>query len=161
MGKDELTILETDLATQMTFVRSIVATLEERIHGVRPDDPVRLESIAYQIHNLYNSVEDLLKLVAGHFENNIADPSRWHTELLYRMTQEINGVRPALISADAYRLLNGWRGFRHFFRHAYSVPIEFDQLEINIRRARQLFPALSQDVDRFLQKLKGELSEAT
>ncbi len=161
MGKDDLTILETDLATQMSFVGSVVATLEERTHGVGPDDPVRLESVAYQIHNLYNAVEDLLKLVAAHFENNIADPSRWHTELLYRMTQDISGVRPALISAETYRLLNGLRGFRHFFRHAYSVPIEFDQLKINIRRARQLFPALSQDVDRFLQKLKGELSEAS
>lgn len=156
MGKDDLILLKADMTTQMAFVKATVDTVEERIQGAQADDPVRLESIAYQLHNLYNAVEDLLKLVAAHFENHIADPSRWHTELLYRMTQEISGIRPALLSVESYRLLNGLRGFRHFFRHAYNVPIEFDQLQINIGRARQLYPHLAQDVDHFWQKLTDE-----
>lgn len=159
MGKDDLTILKADIVTQMAFVKSTVDTLEARVQGLAADDPVRLESIAYQIHNLYNAVEDLLKLVAAHFENHIADPSRWHSELVYRMTQDIAGIRPALISGETYRLLNGLRGFRHFFRHAYNVPIEFEPLKINIDRARRLYPSLTQDVDRFLQKLTDEPSD--
>lgn len=40
------------------------------------DDIVRVESVAYQLHTFYNAVEDLLKLVATHFENNISDAAR-------------------------------------------------------------------------------------
>lgn len=50
-----------------------------------------MESVAYQIHNLFNAVEDLLKIVAASFENQITDTARWHTALLQRMTQEVVG----------------------------------------------------------------------
>jgi len=64
-------------------------------------------------------------------------------------------VRPALLSESSYRLLNDRRGFRHFFRHAYAAPIEYDQLSLNLDRARQLRRQLREDVDRFLQELRA------
>jgi len=153
MGKDDLMVLKADIATQMTLIKDVANRLEERALDIQPDDIVRMESVAYQIHNLYSAVEDLFKLVASHFENSIADSSRWHTELLYRMSQEITGVRPALLSQECYLLLNGLRSFRHFFRHAYNVPMEYPQLEINLDKARQIYPCLDRDVTHFLQKL--------
>jgi len=72
-----------------------------------------------------------------------------------RMREEIPGVRPALLSHESYMLLNGLRGFRRFFRHAYGVPIEYAQLQINLEKARRLRPLLQQDVARFLQQLRG------
>jgi hypothetical protein len=95
-------------------------------------------------------------LVAAHFENQIANPAHWHTELLYRMTQPIAGVRPALLSEESYLWLNSLRGFRHFFRHAYNVPIEYEQLQLNLTKTRQFYPRLKQDVKHFLQQLSGE-----
>jgi hypothetical protein len=120
-----------------------------------PNDAARLESTAYQVHNLYNAVDELLEVVAAHFENQIADAAGWHTALLYRMTQTIPSVRPPLLSEDSYRLLNSLRGFRHFFRHAYAAPIEYDQLALNLDRARHLRRQLREDVDRFLRALQA------
>jgi hypothetical protein len=156
MGKDDLIGLEADLNNQMALIQAVAQTLEERLQGEWHDDPVRMESIAYQIHNLYNAVEDLLKFVAAHFENNIVDASRWHTELLRRMSRELSGIRPALLSQECYLLINGIRGFRHFFRHAYNVPIDPDLLQVNLSKARRIYLCLVQDVDRFLQQLKDE-----
>ncbi|NJN90029.1 MAG: hypothetical protein HC878_06395 [Leptolyngbyaceae cyanobacterium SL_5_14] len=34
-------------------------------------------------------------------------------------------VRPSVISTRSYTLLNALWAFRHFFRHAYRVPIDF------------------------------------
>jgi len=161
MEKDDLTVLESDLHNQMALIREVVHTLEQRAEGEWHDDPIRMESIAYQIHNLYNAVEDLLKFVAAHFENNIADASRWHTELLRRMSQEISGVRPALLSKECFLLINSIRSFRHFFRHAYNVPVDSDLLQVNLNKARQIFPCLVQDVNRFLQQLKQEDEDRT
>ncbi|MFQ6100785.1 MAG: hypothetical protein ACE5OS_06070 [Anaerolineae bacterium] len=154
MDRNALTVLTSDVEAQMALIEDIFAGLERRAAGLEPDDEVRMESVAYQIHNLYNAAEDLLKITAAHFENQIADSARWHTALLHRMTQEITGVRPPLLSQETYRLLNSLRGFRHFFRHAYAAPVEYAQLQINLDKARQLRPRLREDVERFLSQLQ-------
>ncbi len=154
MDKNALIVLKTDLNTQMTVIKAISEPLGERARGLKPDDLVRLESVAYQIHNIYNAIEDLLKLVAAHFENQIADTARWHSLLLQRMSQEIPGIRPAFLAQEGYLLLNSLRGFRHFFRHAYGVPIDYEQLQINLNKARQLYSYLEQDLDRFFAALQ-------
>ena len=155
MDKNQLIVLQADINAQLTIIKTIAATVEERARGLETDDAVRLESVAYQIHNLYNGTEDLLKLIATHFENQISDSTRWHTLLLQRMTQELPGIRPAVLSQKSYLLLNALRGFRHFFRHAYGVPIDYDQLLLNLNKARQLYPLLEQDLHQFLQVLDG------
>jgi hypothetical protein len=128
--------------------------LEERAEKLSSKNPETLESIAYQLHNLDGAVEELLKLVAAYFENNVADTSRWHSLLLQRMTQQIEDVRPAVISTESYQLLNALRAFRHFFRHAYGVPIDVAQLQSNLDRARGLRPLLDRDLNSFLEILR-------
>ncbi len=140
--------------TQMAVVKSVSVLIKERARGLHKDDPVRLESVAYQIHNFYNAIEDLLKIVASHFENQISDNARWHSLLLKRMSQEIPGIRPMFISQESYLLLNSLRGFRHFFRHAYGVPIDYEQLQINLNKAVQLYSCLEQDLNKFLEVLE-------
>jgi predicted nucleotidyltransferase len=107
-------IFESDLLAQLELIKRIAAQLEQRAAGLRSDDIIRLESVAYQIHNLYNAVEDLLKIVATYFENNITDTAQYYTALLKRMNQIIPKIRPALISEETFVILNGLRGFRHF-----------------------------------------------
>ncbi|PSO63957.1 MAG: hypothetical protein BRC36_07370 [Cyanobacteria bacterium QH_2_48_84] len=63
MDKNALIVLNTDIQAQMALVNEISGLVEERARGLSPDDPVRLESVAYQIHNLYNAVEDLPKIM--------------------------------------------------------------------------------------------------
>ncbi len=153
MDEKRLTVLRADIMGQMALIDEAARKLEERAIGLQAENEIQLESVAYQIHNLYNAVEDLLKIIAGHFENQVADASRWHIELLRRMKQEIPGVRPTLLSDQTFGLLNGLRGFRHFFRHAYMAPIEYEQLVINLAKARRLLPVPQQDADRFLQQV--------
>ena len=64
MDKNALTVFKADIQAQMALVSRILTLVEQRATGLTPDDPIRLESVAYQIHNLYNAVEDLLKLVS-------------------------------------------------------------------------------------------------
>ncbi len=154
MDKNTLIVLRADLTAQMALVKSIWLLIEERAEGLQKDDPIRLESVAYQIHNFYNAIEDLLKIVAAHFENQISDTARWHSILLQRMSQEIPGIRPVFLSRESYLLLNSLRGFRHFFRHAYGVPIDYEQLQINLNKSCQLYPCLEQDLNQFFEALE-------
>lgn len=155
MDKNALAVFKADIQAQMALVNRIFSLVEERATGLTADDPIRLESVAYQIHNLYNAIEDLLKLVAAHFENQITDTAHWHTALLRRMNQEVTGIRPALLSEECYIILNSLRGFRHFFRHAYGVPIDYAQLKINLDKARQLNSLLEKDLENFLNRIRA------
>ena len=153
MDSNKLILLKVDLEGQINTIDNIHGKLIKRAKKLQVDDDVILESIAYQIHNLYCAAEDLLKIVASCFENNINDSSQWHSLLLKRMTMEIPGIRPALLSSESYVILNSLRGFRHFFRHAYGANIDCDQLRINLDKALNLRESLGRDVHLFLLTL--------
>lgn len=155
MDARQLAVFAADVRSQLQLIQRVAGVLEVRAHGLQREDEVRLESVAYQIHNFYNAVEDLLQTIAVQFENQVSDTSRWHQLILQRMTQEIEAVRPAFLSQRSFESLNALRGFRHFFRHAYGVPIDYDQLTTNLSRVRGVLPLLEQDVEQFLQQLQS------
>jgi hypothetical protein len=155
MEEQNLAIFRADIKAQRELIEQVFLILQQRSEKLTPDQPEYLESAAYQLHNYYNAIEDLLKTVATYFENHIADTARWHSELLKRMTQPVEGVRPAVISLESYGLLNALRSFRHFFRHAYGIPIDFAQLQSNLTKAKQLKPLLDQELAQFLDALNG------
>ena len=157
MDKNTLVLLTVDLQAQIVLIKTIDQRLIERSKNLQADDQIRLESIAYQIHNLYNATEDLLKIVAKYFENNISDSSQWHSLLLKRMTMNVPEIRPALLSSETHSILNGLRGFRHFFRHGYGAIIEYEQLQANLDKALKLIPYLEADLNRFLENLSDDL----
>ncbi|MCP4707463.1 MAG: hypothetical protein GY869_02460 [Planctomycetes bacterium] len=56
--------------------------------------------------------------------------------------------------AKALRLLDEL-GPGYGIRQAYNVPIEQAQLQINLNKARRLYPGLECDITHFLQQLGG------
>ncbi len=152
MDSNKLTLLSVDLNAQMSNIKVIHQKIVARSTRLQSDDETILESIAYQIHNLYCATEDLLKIVAGYFENNISDSSQWHSLLLQRMSIEIPNIRPAFLTSKTYSILNSLRGFRHFFRHAYGATIEYDQLKSNLDKSLNLLANLESDLSQFITK---------
>jgi hypothetical protein len=69
------------------------------------------------------------------------------------MSHEVEGVRPALLSSETYRLLDFLRSFPRYFRHAHTTSIDYDLLFVNLRKAREVKPLLERDVEKFLQQL--------
>lgn len=153
MEKGKLVLLAADLNAQMINIKAIHQKIGDRADKLQADDQILVESIAYQIHNLYCAVEDLLKIVAKYFENNISDSSQWHSLLLQRMITDIPNVRPAFLSSETYSLLNNLRGFRHFFRHAYGATIEYEQLKGNLEKSLKLLVYLETDLQQFMTRL--------
>jgi hypothetical protein len=157
MDPIQVKVLQAEMQAQWQGIEDVYAQIEARAAGFRSGDPASLESLAYQLHNLYNAVEDLFKIVTSAFENQAIDVSRWHAELLGRMRLEIKGVRPALVSADLYPLLDELRAFRHFFRHAYGRRLQDDRVKALLAHAREARPLLERDVEQFLAHLEAGL----
>ena len=57
MDKNALIVFKADIQAQIVLVDRILTLIDERATGLTADDPIRLESVAYQIHNLYNAIE--------------------------------------------------------------------------------------------------------
>lgn len=156
MDAKEFLILKSDIDAQLTNIDDTFAKVQDRSLGFNADEAreMQLESMAFQIHNTYNAIEELLRLIAAHFENQISDVTRWHAALLQRMTIPVPGVRPAPLSKETFLLLDALRGFRHFFRHAYMTSVDPGLLQSNLQRTRQAHSLLHRDISDFLDQLR-------
>lgn len=156
MDKEKIAVLKAQIDSQIGEIENIYAKIEKRkqIEGI-----TAVESISYQLHNLYSAFEDLFKTIAKAFENHINDISQYHIELLKRMTINMEGIRPSLISKESYMLLDSLRGFRHFFRRAYGYEIDERKVDIVLEDAARLKKIYKKDIKRFLNKLSEEVMD--
>ena len=151
MEKERLSLLRASIEAQGTEIERILDKIEDRRHG---EGEVNLESLAYQLHNLYCAFEDLLKIVADFFENHIEESAQYHRALLWRMKMPIDGVRPAFLSKESYKLLDSLRAFRHVFRHAYSYELDPKKLALVVEDAIKLKGLYRVEIARFLEQLQ-------
>lgn len=153
MEESQIGLLTANIIKQQKLIEAIYGHIAARKKGYTKDRAI-LESLAYQLHNLYCAFEDLFRIVANYFENHIDEQAGWHKELLGRMTLEIKGVRPRFISETAYEFLNDLRGFRPVFRHAYGVELEAEKIKLVLKKAQALKKIYQKDIVFFLAQLK-------
>ncbi len=153
MDKKELSLLTAEINYQIIEIDKIIDKIDERKNDFIHDDRL-IESLAYQFHNLYCAFEDLFKIVAKFFENTIEDKSRYHIELLKRRTMDIEGVRPPLINNDFALMLDDFRAFRHFFRHAYSYEIDSKKISLLLEKFEYIKKEYKKNISDFINLLK-------
>lgn len=115
--------------------------------------PAGLEAAGFQLSRLYNIVEQMAVRVAKAFENNIDDESRWHTELMRRLSLEIKSVRPPLWLPALTAPLGHLRGFRHIFNHAYDLAIDPERLALVVRDAETIVRTLPGACESFVAEV--------
>ena len=147
----EITVFLAEFDFQIKQVLKVYAIIEEKKVVFRKKAVAReiVESTGYWLHNLYSAFEDLFKLTAGFWENNVKIDGDFHVNLLKRMLVHIEQVRPALISEESYRFLNELRGFRHVFRHAYSFGLDDERVSFLLHRVLKKKELLLKDLKNF------------
>ena len=81
MERIELNLLKAEFNAQIKEIEKIFADIDDRKRGAKKKK-AKLESLAYKLHNLYCAFEDLFKIIARHFENQVEDIAKYHKELL-------------------------------------------------------------------------------
>lgn len=105
--------------------------------------------VGYYLHVLYGLFENVFVRIASAFGNHIEDASQWHSQLLWRMTLDIKGLRPAVISQELYAHLNELRRFRHLFRNAYLLHFDPVRLNLVLQNAQQAEQLYKQEIEQF------------
>lgn len=149
MEEERLSLLNASIRTQSEEVRRIFTKIEDRRHR---EGEANLESLAYQLHNLYCAFEDLLKIVDNFFANHIEESASYHRALLWRMKMHLEGVRPAFLSEASYKLLDSLRAFRHVFRHTYSYELDAKKVSLVVEDALKLKELYQEEINRFLEQ---------
>lgn len=80
-------------------------------------------------HDFYNCCERIFRRISTEINGGFEQRETWHKELLYRMTIEIKGLRPEVISEDLAAELDDYLSFRHLFRNIYGFELKGERLE--------------------------------
>jgi hypothetical protein len=118
-------------------------------------------AIAGLIENSYTAVETVLFRIAQNFGNNL-DATRWHTDLLRRMTLSIPDVRPAVIGEATYARLDELMRFRHFKRYYFNLDYDWSRLQYLAGVVHKTIPETIAELttfDLFLTEMIASLSE--
>ena len=92
--------------------------------ALRNADDYYLDGVALNLHGGYGGLERIFELIATVIDGAKPKGENWHQALLAQMTEEVPGVRPAVISQATFERLDEYRGFRHVVRNVYSYNFE-------------------------------------
>jgi hypothetical protein len=76
---------------------------------------IYLDSVALSLHGFYSGIEKLFELISYRIDNNFPTGRTWHRDLILKMTEEVQGVRPAVINNCWLPQLDEFRRFDIWF----------------------------------------------
>jgi len=119
----------------------------------RKKKPNSFEMTAYAgiLHSFYSGLEKILLIISKNFDTPPSD-SRWHKSLLESMSME-NENRKAAISEGMKNELVNYLGFRHFFRHSYSIHLEWEEMEDLIKQIYDVWIRFKAEIIDFIKSL--------
>lgn len=132
-----------------TFYREFLARRGPG-HQRMPEDAI---VIAEVFVNMYTCIETLFVRISQAFENSL-DSSRWHQDVLEKMTLQIEGVRPRVIGEDTCALAREFLKFRHFKRYYVEFEYDWDRIEYLQRKYEQVRGLIARDFEAFVRFLQ-------
>lgn len=155
---DRLRVLAKEIETDLQQVDRLARDLAgARARWAKSPGQEELVYAGYLLHGIYSAWESAFHRIAATFENRL-DPAQWHSQLLDRMALDIPGIRPSVIGQTELRLLHRIRAFRHFFRHNYATPMDFDEIQLVFKRYDEASTQVGVRLQEFLRKV-GELAD--
>lgn len=122
----------------------------ERLSDFIAEEPLETDSAAMRwaavttigsaIHNIYNGLEDVMKVLCKNVDSFVPAGSSSHQEILDQMASPRKDVRPALIGEDWYPDMSELLGFRHVVNHNYANELREDLVLENLDRMKKVLP---------------------
>ena len=147
--RELIALIRAHLRRLETVYRSIEGALDHEIVQLGRT-PMSALIVAGLLENYYTCLETIYLRISQSFENRL-DPARWHNDLLQKMTLEIEGIRAAVVSDEAFSPLFELLKFRHFKRYYFDLEYDWDRLDFLLKKLRQVHPLVTRDLERFVR----------
>jgi len=113
-----------------------------------------LGSVAFDLHSFYQGVERTFEVFAKGIDGDMPSGEAWHKRLLEQMTEEIPGIRPAVISEQTKATLDKYRAFRHLARNIYTFNLDVQRIRGLVENLSDTIERVCSDISVFLDFLK-------
>lgn len=113
-----------------------------------------LGSVAFDLHSFYQGVERIFEAFAKSIDRTVPSGERWHKRLLVQMTEEIPGIRPAIISEETRAALDSYRTFRHLARNIYTFNLDAKRIRNLVEDLPDTVEKVCKDISVFLDFIK-------
>jgi hypothetical protein len=144
------------IQTEIVEIGRVLERIQEGWKRARSSaDDYYLDSVALNLHGFYSGFERIFELIAGTIDGDIPKGENWHQALLLQMTQDIPGIRPAVISKAIYTELSEYRGFRHIVRNVYTYHFDPDKIEKLVVDAIPVFAQIKTELLAFAGLLRS------
>ncbi len=127
-------------------------TLRRWQKALRDED--YLGSVAFDLHSFYQGVERIFEAFAKSIDRTVPSGDRWHKRLLIQMTEEVPGIRPAVISEETKTALDSYRTFRHLARNIYTFNLDTGRIKTLVENLPGAVEKACTDISLFLDFLK-------
>ncbi|MDA3950884.1 MAG: hypothetical protein PF508_16880 [Spirochaeta sp.] len=158
---NEITDLIAEVNGWQTVTTKLIKTIETAeqagIGGLGRTDFMSV-AIAGLVENYYTAAETVLFRISQQFGNHL-EQTRWHSDLLRRMSMDIPDTRPAVLSSATVSKLDELMRFRHFKRYYFQLEWDWSRLDHMVATVRALQPMLIEELltfRAFLESLNDE-----
>jgi len=105
---------------------------EAFLRSISKEDPyvadTMVRGIGQRLHQYYHTFERAVEKVLAFTGELPVDDRSYHSQLLRKASFELDGIRPALISREAFEIIDELRRYRHAFRNLYRSSVKPDRL---------------------------------
>jgi HepT-like protein len=146
IGRLEQTLFDLD--------RVVSRTEKQMKQAVTTNDDAYLDAAALNLHGFYAGVERTFEDIAQTLSEALPVGSHWHQNLLLQMSNEISGIRPAVITVQTRYCLDEYRQFRHVVRNVYTLSFRLSSIQSLVANLRACLNIVTQDLNNFIQFLQ-------
>jgi len=120
-----------------------------RLSGAAPDE-VEIAAVGALLHSFYNGVENLFKRIVIAEEGQLPRGDFWHRDLLESMARPATGA--PVISVALCDRLKPYLHFRHVFRSAYVLMLQWDKMAPLVEDLAGAFAQLKSELKDFVDR---------
>lgn len=137
-----------EISIEKEFIGETLVVLQEALH--RPEKGViEFSAIGACLHHCYTGMENIVKRIVKFRQVPLPTSASSHKDLLDVAIQQ------GVISAELSERLDAYRGFRHFFVHAYGVRLREEELSPLAEALPEIWGQLEQEIEQFLKTLSA------
>ena len=121
---------------ELEQIEGVVDRAQDIWDDVDPDRPAdhRVDAVALNLHGFYARLEWIFKAIATRVDQTVPEGGIWHQELLKQMIAELSSARPPVLSDEAWKKLDRYRGFRHVVRNVHAFELDPEQIDLLMKR---------------------------
>jgi len=133
-----------EISIEKEYIEKTLRLLEEALDRSERS-AIELSAIGSFLHHCYTGMENILKRILRFRNVEIPGTASSHKDLLNVAVDE------HIISQELSDQLDKYRGFRHFFIHAYGVLLEEEELQPLAANLPEVWNQFEQEVENCLK----------